>query len=114
MTMQALVIAHAAYGHNHFFKNNYLFRQWTNAEAILDYLNFAKKYIARCEEEYGTDAVERVLDSAHAIMDHGVFRYRRPPRMSVDALIERTRKRIAYDEATFKRSVAHPAPADPR
>src|SRR6186713_564693 len=23
MTMQALVIAHAAYGHNHFFKNNY-------------------------------------------------------------------------------------------
>ncbi len=101
MTMQALVIAHAAYGHNHFFKNNYLFRQWTNAEAILDYLNFAKKYIARCEEEYGADAVERVLDSAHAIMDHGVFRYRRPPRLSMDALIERTRKRIAYDEATF-------------
>src|SRR5262249_20276842 len=31
MTMQALVMAHAAFGHNHFFKNNYLFRQWTNA-----------------------------------------------------------------------------------
>ena len=31
-TMQALVIAHAAFGHNHFFKNNYLFRQWTDAE----------------------------------------------------------------------------------
>jgi spore cortex formation protein SpoVR/YcgB (stage V sporulation) len=30
MTMQALVIAHAAYGHNSFFKGNYLFRQWTN------------------------------------------------------------------------------------
>src|SRR5262245_40896559 len=27
--MQTLVIAHAAFGHNHFFKNNYLFRQWT-------------------------------------------------------------------------------------
>ncbi len=25
MTMQALVMAHAAFGHNHFFKNNYLF-----------------------------------------------------------------------------------------
>jgi len=24
-TMQTLVIAHAAFGHNHFFKNNYLF-----------------------------------------------------------------------------------------
>ena len=33
-TMQALVIAHAAFGHNHFFKNNYLFKQWTDAEGI--------------------------------------------------------------------------------
>ena len=31
MTMQALVIAHAAYGHNSFFKGNYLFRMWTDA-----------------------------------------------------------------------------------
>ena len=38
MTMQTLVIAHAAFGHNHFFKNNYLFRQWTDAGGILDYL----------------------------------------------------------------------------
>ncbi len=29
-TMQTLVIAHAAFGHNHFFKNNYLFKQWTD------------------------------------------------------------------------------------
>ncbi|MEM6692276.1 MAG: SpoVR family protein, partial [Planctomycetota bacterium] len=53
MTMQTLVIAHAAFGHNHFFKNNYLFRQWTDAEGILTYLDFAKKYIAKCEYEYG-------------------------------------------------------------
>ncbi|HSO48104.1 MAG TPA: SpoVR family protein, partial [Rhizobiaceae bacterium] len=31
MALQALVIAHASFGHNHFFKNNYLFRQWTDA-----------------------------------------------------------------------------------
>src|SRR5438874_9363217 len=42
MTMQTLVIAHAAFGHNHFFKNNYLFRQWTDADGILDYLSFAR------------------------------------------------------------------------
>ena len=41
-TMQTLVIAHAAFGHNHFFKNNYLFKQWTDADGILDYLEFAK------------------------------------------------------------------------
>ena len=39
-TMQTLVIAHAAFGHNHFFKNNYLFKQWTDADGILDYLEF--------------------------------------------------------------------------
>src|SRR6056297_559045 len=32
MTMQALVLSHAAFGHNHFFKNNHLFKQWTDAE----------------------------------------------------------------------------------
>ena len=76
-TMQALVIAHAAFGHNHFFKNNYLFRQWTDADGILDYLDFAKSYIARCEERYGHAAVEQLLDAAHALMSHGVHRYPR-------------------------------------
>ncbi len=49
MTMQTLVMAHAAMGHNHFFKNNYLFKQWTDATSILDYLAFAKEYVAECE-----------------------------------------------------------------
>src|SRR5437868_14770093 len=38
LTMQSLVIAHAAYGHNSFFKGNYLFRTWTDAEAMGDSL----------------------------------------------------------------------------
>src|SRR6202041_2953476 len=75
MTMQTLVIAHAAFGHNHFFKNNYLFRQWTDAEGILDYLAFSRDYIAKCEERYGIEAVERIIDAAHALRDHGVNRY---------------------------------------
>src|SRR5258708_39675937 len=74
MTMQALVMAHAAFGHNHFFKNNYLFRQWTNAEGILEYLSFAKKYIAACEEKYGREEVESILDAAHSLIGQGVFR----------------------------------------
>ena len=81
-TMQTLVIAHAAFGHNHFFKNNYLFQQWTSAESILEYLSFAKGYVSACEERYGQADVEAILDSGHALMDQGVFRYRRPPRPS--------------------------------
>lgn len=50
MTMQALVLAHASYGHNSFFKGNYLFQTWTDAESIIDYLMFAKRYVAECEE----------------------------------------------------------------
>jgi spore cortex formation protein SpoVR/YcgB (stage V sporulation) len=72
MTMQALVIAHAAYGHNHFFKNNYQFQQWTQADHIIDYLSFAKDYVADCEEHYGAEAVEQTLDCAHALMNQGI------------------------------------------
>ena len=57
MTMQALVIAHACYGHNSFFKNNYLFKSWTDAGSIIDYFVFARKFIADCEERYGTAEV---------------------------------------------------------
>jgi len=60
---QVLVIAHAAFGHNHFFKNNHLFKQWTDADGIIDYLVFAKNYVAQCEERYGEDAVEQTLDA---------------------------------------------------
>ncbi len=74
MTMQCLVMAHAAMGHNHFFKNNYLFRQWTQADAILEYMAFAKRFVSECEERFGLAQVEAVLDAAHALMNQGVSR----------------------------------------
>jgi stage V sporulation protein R len=101
MAMQALVTAHAAFGHNHFFKNNYLFRQWADAGSILSYMEFAKKYIAKCEERHGKAAVEAILDSAHALSDQGVFRYRRPPRLSSEKERERARERLEYEEQTY-------------
>jgi spore cortex formation protein SpoVR/YcgB (stage V sporulation) len=101
MAMQTLVLAHAAFGHNHFFKNNYLFQEWTNAEAILDYLEFAKGYIASCEERHGLDAVEEILDACHALMDQGVFRYQRPSRLSAEKEKARIDARLAYDNETF-------------
>jgi len=96
MMMQALVIAHAGYGHNSFFKNNYLFTTWTSADAIIDYLLFAKNYIADCEERYGVEAVEATLDSCHAIMNYGVDRYKRPPKLSISKEIARQKEREAY------------------
>ena len=101
MTMQALVMAHASFGHNHFFKNNYLFRQWTDAEGILPYLDFAKKYIAKCEDEYGLEEVEAILDASHALMDQGVFRYNRPPRLSDADQLAKLAARAEHEEVTF-------------
>ena len=96
MAMQALVIAHAAYGHNSFFKGNYLFRMWTDASSIIDYLVYAKKYVAECEERHGIQAVEETLDSCHALMNHGVDRYRRPQKLSLAQEQARREDREAY------------------
>ena len=46
--------------------------------SIIDYLVFAKNYIAKCEQKYGFDEVENMLDSCHALMNYGVDRYKRP------------------------------------
>ena len=100
-TMQTLVIAHAAFGHNHFFKNNYLFQQWTDADGILDYLEFARGYIADCEERYGEAAVERLLDAAHALMSHAVHRYPRKRHADLRSEEKRARDRRVHDEEVF-------------
>lgn len=101
MALQATVMAHAAFGHNHFFRHNYLFKQWTDAEGILDYLQFAKGYIARCEERYGLDAVERLLDAAHALMDHGVDRYQRRSRPNLARERQRSVERREQELADY-------------
>nr|WP_312509362.1 SpoVR family protein [Pseudomonas luteola] len=101
ITMQALVIAHACYGHNSFFKGNYLFRTWTDASSIIDYLVFAKQYITQCEERHGIDAVEDLLDSCHALMNYGVDRYKRPYPISA----EEERRRQKEREELLQRQV---------
>ena len=101
LTMQALVIAHASYGHNSFFKNNYLFRTWTDAESIIDYMVFARNFIATCEQRHGVDEVEAVLDACHALMSHGVDRYKRPYPLS----LQEEKRRQVEREAALQQQV---------
>lgn len=96
MMMQLLVMAHASFGHNSFFKGNYLFQQWTDASTIIDYLVFAKRYIAKCEERYGPRAVEEVLDSCHALKLYGVDRYKRPAPLTLAEERARQQEREEY------------------
>ena len=99
MALQTLVMAHAAFGHNHFFKNNHLFRTWSDASGILDYLEYVRNFVAECEEHYGAAEVEAVLDSAHALMSNGVFRYQRAQPLSLKEEEARHRERLAQEEA---------------
>ncbi|OBX34214.1 SpoVR family protein [Halomonas elongata] len=99
LMMQVLVMAHACYGHNSFFKGNYLFRTWTDADSIVDYLLFARRYIAECEERYGVTAVEQLLDACHALQNHGVDRYKRPSPISAEEEERRQKEREAYLQA---------------
>ncbi len=96
LTMQALVIAHACFGHNSFFKGNYLFKTWTDASAIVNYLLFAKQYIAKCEVRHGVERVETLLDSCHALMNYGVDRFRRPSPISNEKEQQRQLEREEY------------------
>jgi stage V sporulation protein R len=96
LTMQALVMAHACYGHNSFFKGNYLFRMWTDASSIIDYLVYARGFVNACEEQHGAEAVERLLDACHALMSHGVDRYRRSQKLSLAEEEARRKDREAY------------------
>ncbi|ABM25165.1 SpoVR family protein [Shewanella sp. W3-18-1] len=96
ITMQALVMAHACFGHNSFFKNNYLFKTWTDASSIIDYLVFAKNYISDCEQKHGAEQVESIIDSCHALMNYGVDRYKRPSEISFREEQARQKEREAY------------------
>ena len=65
MTMQALVMAHACYGHNSFFKGNYLFKSWTDASSIIDYLLFAKNYIFHIMKQFQQNLNFHLLHYLH-------------------------------------------------
>ena len=63
------VIAHAAIGHSSFFKNNYLFKEWTNPEAVLPFSTYARQYITECEQKYGIKEVEELITILHSVQN---------------------------------------------
>lgn len=94
---QALVIAHAGFGHNAFFKNNYLFKERTHADSIIDYLVFAQRYIKEQEEIHGVDTVEEFLDHAHALRNQGFDYYPRPTELSKKKQEQKLQARLEAD-----------------
>lgn len=73
-TMQGLVMAHASVGHSAFFKNNVFFKEMTNASTIIPFLKNAKSFISECEDKYGEDEVEALLDACHSLSLYAIDR----------------------------------------
>jgi stage V sporulation protein R len=99
--MQALTISHAFFGHNNIFKNNYLHTEWTDAEEILDYLEFSKNYIADCEEKYGEEEVSRLLDACHMLQWGSFTRYKRSRKFSAKDEKKRQIERYKDYQSTY-------------
>ena len=55
----------------------------------------------KCEERHGTEAVERVLDAAHALKDHGVNRYAHRAKPNLAEERRRAEEWRAHAEATY-------------
>ncbi len=96
--MQLLVIAHASFGHNSFFKGNHMFKEHTQAKTIMSDLRDMRDYIHACEAKYGFKEVELLLDSCHALKSQGVDR-------SKHTINKQTNKGKAQSDANKKTEV---------
>lgn len=101
--LQILVLAHAGVGHSSFFKNNYLFKQYTDASTIIDFLVYARSYINQCEEKYGADEVEKLLDACHALQLFSVDKVLppKPKTKEMRAALARAKEQHELDSANF-------------
>jgi stage V sporulation protein R len=102
LAMQALVIPHACFGHNSFSKGNYLFKQWTQPDAVLDYMLFARNYVAECEERFGFERVEQTLDALHALRDQGLDKYKRPRKLDTRKERAEQAKRLSVAQENMR------------
>lgn len=68
LCLQILTIAHV-YGHNDFFRNNFNFTTITHADSTISMFKAHASRVRSYVEDpsIGPDAVERILDSAHAL-----------------------------------------------
>lgn len=100
MYLQVLIMAHCI-GHSDFFKNNVTF-QHTHPENIILRMRNAKRYVNKLIEDpsIGVEAVEKILDSAHALSMNIPKRYNRyiPHKQQRAALVADIKSGI-YDDA---------------
>mgnify|MGYP001565290577 CR=1 FL=1 len=99
--MQTLTMAHAVCGHGSFFKENYLFKEWTDGDGILDYLAFAQYFIRSCEEKYGDLAVSELIEKVHYLEPLGIDYYKRNRSATKKRVQKKIKKHIELLDDSF-------------
>ena len=94
LLLQVLTIAHV-YGHNDFFANNFTFTSGTDARHVLEmFKNQANRVASYMEDpSIGVEAVEAVIDHAHAIC------YQRSRNLAIRQLSEDEARMRAWERA---------------
>lgn len=90
-------------GHSAFFRMNYMFKDRTDADFIIPYLKFARKFIAQCEKEYGVEKVEKLLDACHALKWYGIHKYKKPKTKTAQQIKERERFRLETERLAYNK-----------
>jgi spore cortex formation protein SpoVR/YcgB (stage V sporulation) len=109
--MQALVIAHASYGHNAFFKNNYLFKEHTDAATIIDDAAWLRNFILDCETKYGIDAVTEIMDLCDALRGMDFYRHM-PQQDDLTGAERKAQAKARRDESYYSKPVRRPFGGD--
>ena len=78
-----------------------MFKQWTQADTIVDYMKFARDYILKCEEIYGPDTVEDVLDACHSIQEYGVDKYKKPKKLTPEKEKKRYLEALEFEREDY-------------
>ena len=112
MAMQALVIAHAAYGHNSFFKGNYLFRHVDRRRRRSSTTWSTRGTTSPSARSATASARSRTCSTAAMrCMNYGVDRYRRPSKLSLAEELARRNERAGLRADAGQRHLAHAAAA---
>jgi stage V sporulation protein R len=112
LLLQLLTMAHV-YGHNDFFKNNFTYKT-TRAELTVETFKAHALRVRRYTEDpsIGTDAVERVLDAAHAL-SYNCRRNLAIRKLSLREQLERTVEASRPRPDPFQKIHARPETQEP-
>ncbi len=94
---QASVIFHV-YGHSAHFASNYLYRNNSDSNYLILYMDYARTFIKKCEEKYGVNKVEHVLDLCHALQYSSFDKHKRSSSDIHQKMLERELYNINHQD----------------